>query len=142
MAIKKGFGYKDIDAVILGNVPLFISELTYKVTHEKSNRKGRGERIVSRHRGGKEYEVNMILGMEECVAIERALQTKYGADFDPTDLDPFDIPVVYDNGEQVVADIIKDFEWTEWGRGGSQGDLEINQTVPGICSDIKFSVPV
>ena len=142
MAIKTGFGWKDIDVVILGNIPLFITEITYKTTHNKQNGYGRGNKPVRRQRGNKEYEVTMILGMEECVQIERALRVKYGENFDPTDLSPFDIPVSYDNGEEVVVDIIKDFEWTEWGRGASQGDMEINQSVPGICSDIKFGVPL
>lgn len=142
MAIKTGFGWKDIDAVILGNIPIFISELTYKVVHQKQNGYGRGNKPVRRQRGNKEYEVNMVLGMEECVQIELALRAKYGSDFDPTDVSPFDIPVSYDNGEQVVIDLIKDFEWTEWGRGAAQGDMQIDQTVPGIASDIKFSIPV
>lgn len=142
MAIKKGFGWKDIDVVILGNIPLFISEITYKVSHEKSNRYGRGGTPVSRNRGNKTYEVTMTIGMEEAVNIERALFTKYGLDFDPTDLAPFDIPVSYDNGENIVIDVIKDFEFTEWGRGATQGDMEINMSVPGICSDIKFGTPI
>ena len=142
MAIKTGFGWKDIDVVILGNIPLFISEITYKVSHQKQNGYGRGNTPVRRQRGNKEYEVTMVLGMEECVSIERALQARYGADFDPTDLAPFDIPVTYDNGEEVVVDIIRDFEWTEWGRGGSQGDMQIDQTVPGVASGISFGVPI
>lgn len=142
MAIKTGYGWKDIDVVILGNIPTFISEITYTTTHEKQNGYGRGNKPVRRQRGNKTYEVNMVLGIEEAIQIEQAIQAQFGVGFDPTDLQPFDIPVTYDNGEEVVTDIIRDFEWTEWGRGAAQGDMEINQTVPGICSEIIFNQPV
>lgn len=142
MAIKSAFGWKDIDVVILGNIPLFITEIKYKTTHAKGNGRGHGGNPVRRTRGNKDYEVTMVLGMEECIQIERAVRAKYGAGYDPTDIPPFDIPVTYDNGEEVVVDIIKDFEWTEWGRGAAQGDMEIDQSVPGICGGIDFGVPI
>lgn len=142
MAIKTGLGWKDIDTVILGNIPLHITEIRYKVTNPKVNRYGRGNKPVARSGGNKEYEVTMVLGIEECIQIERAVIAKYGSDFDPTDLAAFDIPVSYDNGEEVKVDIIKDFQFNEWSGGASQGDAVIDIPTPGIASDIKFGVPI
>jgi len=142
MAIKTGWGWKDIDVMILGNIPLFIQEITYKATHNKQNGYGRGNKPVRRQRGNKEYEVNIVLGMEDAVNLERSLRVAYGAGFDPTDAAPFNIPIVYDNGDEIVTDVIKDFEFTEWGRGAAQGDMEINQNCPGVASDIVFGVPI
>jgi hypothetical protein len=143
MAIKTAYGWKDIDVVILGNIPIFITEITYEVNHEKKNGYGNGNSPNRRGRGRKTYDnVRMVLGMEECIQIELAIQNRFGKGFDPTDLKPFDIPIIYDNGDVALQDIIYDFEWTRWGRGAQEGDMEINQECPGICSKIDFNQPL
>ncbi len=142
MAIKTAYGWKDIDVVILGNIPLFITEISYEVNHEKRNSGGRGNKPNRRGRGRKTYDnIRMVLGMEECVQLEAAIQARFGNNVDPTDLAAFDIPIVFDNGESTVVDIIIDFEWTRWGRGAQEGDMEIDQECPGIASDILFNQP-
>lgn len=140
MAIKTAFGWKDIDVVILGNIPLFITEISYEVNHEKRNSGGRGNTPNRRSRGRKTYDnIRLVLGMEECVQIELAIRAKYGAGIDPTDIAAFDIPIIFDNGELQIVDVIKDFEFTRWGRGAQEGDMEINQECPGVCSTIIFN---
>jgi hypothetical protein len=142
MSIATGFGWKDIDTVILGNIPVFISEITYKVTKNRQNKYGRGDQPVARVSGNKEYECTMTLGIEEMAQIEAAVAAKYGEGYDPTDVEPFDIPVTYDNGKVVKQDVIRGFQWNEWAGGASQGDTTIDKTLPGICAGIDFAVPI
>ncbi|MEH0156254.1 hypothetical protein V6R21_19040 [Limibacter armeniacum] len=127
MAIKRAYGWSDIDTEILGTVPVYIQEISYSKAQEKSNGYGRGSSPNRRGRGNKSVEVSITLGMETVVAIEDYIRGKYGEGYDLLDLEPFDIPVTYDNGERVVQDIIRDFEFTSIGRGAAQGDQFIDQ---------------
>ena len=65
MAIKTSVGWKDIDVMLMGVIPVFISEISFKTMHAKENRYGRGGLVVARTRGNKSYEVSMTLGIEE-----------------------------------------------------------------------------
>jgi hypothetical protein len=140
MAVKGAFGWNDMDVVLFGSVAVHITQMSYSVTREKANGYGKGSKPVRRSRGKKTYEdVTMSLAMSELLAIRDALKAKYGDGFDLTDVEPFDIAVSYDNGQRVVVDVIKDFEWTKDGGGGSEGDQDIIVELPGICSDILFN---
>lgn len=142
MAIKTAFGWKDIDTIFMGNIPTFLQDLNYKAAQAKENGYGRGSKPVRRGRGPETFEISGTFGMEECVIIERAIRAKYGPNVKPYQVAPFDVIVTYDNGEDIVADIVKDFEFTEWNRGGAEGDMFFNGAFGGICSDIQFGVPV
>ncbi|MDX2304611.1 MAG: hypothetical protein NW226_17515 [Microscillaceae bacterium] len=143
MAIKKAYGWSDIDVVLFGDISVHITNITYEVTREKTNGYGKGASPVRRGRGKKNYEsISMTIAMPEVVQIKEALRAKYGIGFDLTDIIPFDIPIIYDNGEKVVKDVIRDFEWTRDGGGGGEDDQDIVIELPGICSNILFNLPV
>lgn len=141
MAIKTGIGFKDMDVVLYGNLPTYFSEFVFKTTHGKTNRKGRGEKVVLRDRTGKDMECTVTLGIEEMFQIEAAVITKYGVGYDPTDAAPIDVPVIYDNGDFASLAVIYDFEWMEWAGGTKQGDEGTQKTLACICSRIEYGLP-
>lgn len=136
MATRTAFGWKDIDAMIAGDMPTEIKEITYKKTVAKQNNYGKGSEPTSRSRGNKEYEGNIIMSMAEVVALRKAA----GPGKDETDIAPFDIPVTYTNESNgIVIDTIRGVEFLEAVGGGAQNDLEILHEMPIIFSKIDFN---
>lgn len=141
MATKQSFGWVDVDVMLFGQISIHINKIEYKTTQEKQNGYGRGSSPTRRTRGKKESTVSLSIAMIEVVAMERAVHARHGAGASLLDVEPFDIAISYDNGEQLVADIIKDVEFTSIGRGASQGDMDIIQEFECICSVIEFAQP-
>ena len=142
MATRTSFGWTDIDVMMFDQVSINISKIEYESTQEKKNGHGRGSESTRRSRGKKESTISISIAMIEVVQIERAARAKYGEGADLLDVEPFDIPVVYDNGEELVADVIKDVEFTKIGRGASEGDLDKIQDFECICGKIIYAQPV
>ncbi|WP_299460574.1 hypothetical protein [uncultured Microscilla sp.] len=142
MAQKKSFGWVDVDIMLFNQISIEISKIEYKTSQEKKNGYGRGSKPTRRTRGKKESTLSMSIAMVEVVQIEKAARVKYGEGANLLDIEPFDIPVVYDNGEELVADVIKDVEFTSTGRSISEGDMDAVQDFDCICSDVLYAQPV
>lgn len=139
---KTSFGWVDVDIMLFNQISIEISKIEYKTTQKKENGYGRGSRPTRRTRGKKESTISISIAMVEVVQIERATIERYGEGASLLDIEPFDIPVVYDNGEQLVADIIKDVEFTSTGRSVSEGDMDVVQDFDCVCSQVLYAQPV
>lgn len=142
MAEKTGFGWVDVDVMLFGQISIHITKIEYKTSQEKQNGYGRGSSPTRRSRGKKESTLSMSIAMVEIAQIERAARAKYGKKASLLDIEPFDIPVVYDNGEQLVVDTIYGVEFTSTGRGASEGDMDIIQELECICFDVDYNQPI
>jgi len=136
MALPAAFAWKDIDLVINGNLTIEIKGISYTKSKEKQNNMGRGNKPTSRSRGNESYELTFTMSMQEVMRLRNAL----GNGKDETDMAPIDVPITYTNDDNVVVtDILKDVEFTQAAGGASQGDMEIDHELSGICSDIEFN---
>ena len=84
-------GWNSVKVVMLGRQVEGITALSYKDSKEKENIYGAGEFPVGRGEGNYKAEASITLLKEEVNALQLAL----GAGKRLTDIEPFDIPVMY-----------------------------------------------
>ena len=89
-------GWEDVTLIMLGRIVDGFRGFKYKVSKTKANIHGRGKEPIARSKGRKEYEGSIKLLFREVMALEKAALSQGGTDL--TDLQPFDITIVYADG--------------------------------------------
>lgn len=115
----KAYSYADIIVKILGVNINSVSEINYTTNQEKTNNYGAGDEPVSRGKGVKEYDCTLTISMNDYLALRRAVPSR-----ELVDIPPFDITVTFNNGQEVITDIIQSTEFQDEGTEVSQGDMD------------------
>jgi hypothetical protein len=124
----KEYAWSNVEIAMLGRVLIRVRGVKYASKKEKEYLHARGENPHSIQSGNKTYEGELMLLQSELEAIQRQL----GATEDITDLDPFNITVVYKpkGVGSLVTHILKNVEFTEDNREIKQGDKWQELTLP------------
>lgn len=131
----KAYGHANIVPMIGGVVIHSLTAINYGETQEKENNFGIGTRPVSRGQGAiKPDEVSITISMNDVEVIRDNAPGK-----SLLRISAFDIPVIYNNGQRVIRDVIKNCEFTTDGRESNVDDKDLTRTFTLICSHIEFS---
>ena len=112
-------GWNSVKVVMLGRQVEGITALSYKDSKEKDNIYGAGEFPVGRGEGNYKAEASITL---------------------LTDIEPFDIPVMYEYKGLVMKDVIRNVEFTDNGVDVKQGDKSIATQFTLLPSHIDWNV--
>lgn len=125
---SKEFAWSNVEIAMLGRVLIRVRGVKYASKKEKEYLHARGENPHAIQSGNKTYEGELMLLQSELEAIQNQLESTQ----DVTDLDPFNITVVYKpkNGGALVTHILKNAEFTEDPREIGQGDKFQELTLP------------
>lgn len=130
------YAFSDVAVRFLDRTIAGFQGVSYKVTQNKVNIYGRGNKPVARGRGNKEYEGTVKVLQSEL----EALQIAAGKGSDICDILPFDIVVTYEvEGGQATTDTLKGCEFTEQAKELNQGDTHMEIELPITISDIEFN---
>ncbi len=135
----KAYSFSKI-AIVLGGVQLMtLSSIDYEVTQEKTNEYGNSPYPVLRGEGAKEFTASVELSFNEIQQL-RKLSKELNPDGDGSlvDLPPFDILVMYDNGQELVRHKLLYCEFTKDGVSGSQGDTNLKYSLELAVGNIIF----
>ena len=115
-------GWEDVTLIMLGRIVDGFRGFKYKVSKTKANIHGRGKEPIARSKGRKEYEGSIKLLFREVMALEKAALSQGGTDL--TDLQPFDITIVYADGNTDIptTHILTNVEILDYELGMEQGD--------------------
>ena len=131
-------GWNNVKLVMLGRQVEGITALSYKDNQEKENVYGAGSMPVGRGSGNYKAEASITLLKEEVNALLMAL----GPGKRLTDIEPFDIPVIYEYDGLVMKDVIRNVEFTDNGVDVKQGDKSIATQYTLITSHIDWKVAI
>lgn len=131
-------GWNNVKVVMLGRLVEGITALSYKDSVEKENVYGAGNMPVGRGEGNYKAEASITLLKEEVNALLLAL----GAGKRITDIEPFDIPVIYEYNGFILKDVIRNVEFTDNGVDVKQGDKSIATQFTLLPSHIDWNVAV
>lgn len=129
-------GWNSVKVVMLGRQVEGITALSYKDNKEKENIYGAGEFPVGRGEGNYKAEASITLLKEEANALQLAL----GFGKRLTDIEPFDIPVMYEYKGLIMKDVIRNAEFTDNSVDVKQGDKSIATQYTLIISHIDWNV--
>lgn len=129
-------GWNSIKTVMLGRQIEGITALSYKDSKEKENIYGAGEYPVGRGEGNYKAEATITLLKEETNALQLAL----GPGKRLSDIEPFDIPVMYEYNGLIMKDVLRNVEFTDNGVDVKQGDKSIATQYTLILSHIDWNV--
>lgn len=129
-------GWNSVKVVMLGRQVEGITALSYKDSKEKDNIYGASEFPVGRGEGNYKAEASITLLKEEVNALQLAL----GSGKRLTDIEPFDIPVMYEYKGLVMKDVIRNVEFTDNGVDVKQGDKSIATQFTLLPSHIDWNV--
>lgn len=131
-------GWNNVKVVMLGRQVEGITALSYKDSVEKENVYGAGNMPVGRGEGNYKAEASITLLKEEVNALLLALGTGKRI----TDIEPFDIPVIYEYNGFILKDVIRNVEFTDNGVDVKQGDKSIATQFTLLPSHIDWNVAV
>jgi hypothetical protein len=124
--------WADIKVNINGTLLIDITNISYTSKQEKSNLYGQGNQPTGRSRGKKEYEASMTIRLGEVQALRDTVPSR-----ELVDIEPFDIVVVYvPRGGIVITETIKNVEFLESSIDVSEGDEDVQVTLPLLPSHI------
>lgn len=129
-------GWNSVKLVMLGRQVEGITALSYKDNVEKENIYGAGKMPVGRGEGNYKAEASITLLKEEVNALLLAL----GPGKRLTDIEPFDIPIIYEYNKLILKDVIRNVEFTDNGVDVKQGDKSIATQFTLIPSHIDWNV--
>lgn len=129
------YAFSDVAVRFLGRTIIGFQGVSYKVTQNKVNIYGRGNKPVARGRGNKEYEGTVKVLQSELEALQHAA----GGKSDICDIQPFDIEISYQvEGGNATIDTLKRCEFTEQAKELNQGDTHMEIELPITFSDILY----
>jgi hypothetical protein len=138
MALINGIeaGWSSIKLNILGASPNGVTAISYEEKQEKKDNYGAGDKPVSRGYGNKEYTAAVTLTSKEVDAIQEKLQKGQSL----TDIEPFDIQVVYQakGSTKFVRHTLLACEFQNNGRDVKQGDTVIEVKLDLVIADINW----
>lgn len=129
-------GWNSVRIVMLGRQVEGITALSYKDSVEKENIYGAGKMPVGRGTGNYKAEASITLLKEEVNALQLAL----GMGKRLSEIEPFDIPVMYEYNGFIMKDIIRNVEFCDNGVDVKQGDKSIATQFTLITSHIDWNV--
>jgi hypothetical protein len=139
MALINGIeaGWSSIKLNILGASPNGVTAISYEEKQEKKDNYGAGDKPVSRGYGNKEYTAAVTLTSKEVDAIQEKLQKGQSL----TDIEPFDIQVVYQakGSTKFVRHTLLACEFQNNGRDVKQGDTVIEVKLDLVIADINWN---
>ena len=128
-------GWEDVTMTMHGRIVDGFRGFKYKVSKTKANIHGRGKDPIARSKGRKEYEGSIKLLFREVMALEKGAIQQGGDDL--TDIDPFDITLVYAEGDLISTHILNNVEVTEYELSMEQGDDFMEVELPISVGGIK-----
>ena len=133
---SREYSWADIQIQLQGRRVIGVRGIKYKVSQEKEAIYGAGNEPLAIGRGNKSYEGEITLLQSELEALTRSTNG------DIIDLPPFDIIVSYapKDGGPIVTDIIRYAEFKEVEKGMSQGDKNMEISLPFIALKIDKNV--
>jgi hypothetical protein len=139
MALINGIeaGWSSIKLNILGASPNGVTAISYEEKQEKKDNYGAGDKPVSRGYGNKEYTAAVTLTSKEVDAI----QDKLAKGQSLTDIEPFDVQVVYQakGSTKFVRHTLLACEFQNNGRDVKQGDTVIEVKLDLVIADINWN---
>ena len=135
---SKEYAWVDVQVQMNGRKVIGLRGVKYKISQEKEVIYGAGSEPLTIGRGNKSYEGEFTVLQSELEALTRSAGT--GADI--VDIPPFDIVVSYapNDGGAIVTDVIRYAEFTENEKSMSQGDKNMEITLPFIALKIDKNV--
>ena len=131
-------GWNSIKTVMMGRELEGITELSYNDSKEKENIYGAGGMPIGRGEGNYKAEATITLTREEIIALQLAV----GSGKSILDIEPFDIPVIYEYGNLLYKDVIRNCEFTNNPVSVKQNDKSISQQLTLLVSHIDWNVPI
>jgi hypothetical protein len=130
-------GWSSIRLNILGASPNGVTAISYEEKQEKKDNYGAGDKPVSRGYGNKEYTATVTLTSTEVDAI----QAKLAKGQSLTDIEPFDIQVVYQakGSTKFVRHTLLACEFQNNGRDVKQGDTVIETKFDLVIAGINWN---
>jgi len=131
-------GWNNIKIVILGRTLEGVTELSYGDEVEKENIYGAGNMPVGRGIGNYKPKASITFLKEEI----NALLLSLGPGRRITDIEPFDIPVIFEYDKMIYKDVIRNVEFTGNQVEVKQGDKSIATKLELLPSHIDWNMPV
>lgn len=135
---SKQYAFSDIRVIILGRELEGFRGVSYKVSVEKEHLHGRGKKPLSIQSGNETIEGELTLLQSEVVGLTAAVKA-----VNPvaklTDVS-FDIVITYGEGSTSVTDILRSCEFTDYEKGMSNGDKNMEITMPFLALDLNENV--
>lgn len=131
-------GWNNVKLAMLGRQVEGITALSYKDSVEKENIYGAGGMPIGRGEGKYKAEATITLLKEEVNALLLAL----GSGKRLTDIEPFDIPVVYYYNGFMLKDVIRNAEFTGNGVDIKEGDKSMATQFTLLISHIDWNVAI
>ena len=129
-------GWNNITVVMLGRELEGITELSYSDNVEMENVYGSGGMPIGRARGNYAAEVSLTLYIEELIALQHSLPPGKRIQ----DIEPFDIPVLYEYNNYIYKDVIRNCQFTKKSVEVKQNDKTIAMKFEMITSHIDHNV--
>lgn len=129
------YSFSDVEVRFLNRTIVGFQGVSYKMTQNKVNIYGKGNKPVARGKGNKEYEGTVKVLQNEL----EALQIAAGNGSDICDILPFDVVVTYEREGMTVTDTLKQCEFTEQAKELNQGDTHMEIELPISIGDIQFN---
>jgi hypothetical protein len=126
------YSWANIKVILFGVPVVGITKIDYKIKQKKENQYGAGYEPISRGYGNKEYEGSIEIYTDELKRIIAAAPNR-----DLMQIPPFNIQVVFENGNTVEQDNLLMCEFTEEGLAASQGDTKLLVSLPLVIGQIK-----
>ncbi len=133
---SREYSWADIQVQMQGRKIVGLRAVKYKVSQEKEAIYGAGNEPLTIGRGNKSYEGEITVLQSELEALTRSAGT------DIIDLPAFDIVITYapKDGGPIVTDIVRYAEFKENEKSMSQGDKNMEVTLPFIALKIDKNV--
>lgn len=129
-------GWNQVQFVLFGRTVEGISELSYNDEVEKEAVMGAGAMPVGTGQGNYKAECSITLLAEEFNGLIASLP----ANTRIQDIPPTDVSVLYMQGDKVVKDMIRNFEFTGATKEVKQGDKSIAMKMGCFCTHIDWNV--
>lgn len=137
MGIRQ-YAWEDYKVMVAGKMLTGIRGFKYKVLQEKEPLYAEGNKPHSMARGNKSYECEL-----KCLQSElEAIILSGGGDI--TEVPPFTVVHQYmpKQGFPIVIDVILGVEFKEVEKAMEQGAKFMEITLPCVCMDIKYNLPM
>ncbi|MBL8002391.1 MAG: hypothetical protein JNL05_10555 [Flavobacteriales bacterium] len=129
-------GWNDVQLVLFGRTVEGIQEFSYDDNQEKEAIKGQGGMPIGMGRGNYEAKCSITILMEEFHGLLKSLPAGKRLQ----EVLPTDVPVLYMQGEEVVKDVIRGFEFTGATKELKQGDKAVWVKLGVVCTHIDWLV--
>jgi len=135
------YEWADITILLAGRIVTGARGISYKESQEKELIYGKGNRPLSIQKGNISYEGEIVLLQSEVETLKELARGVRGR-ASIMDLN-LNAVVCYGNpsqGEIMITDSLYNIQFTEMEKSMSQGDKNMEISLPFICTDIQYNV--